>query len=119
MAEPDWSGMDKLLSPNIIGNLPSGRPIVRNLDGSISTHRNTIANFDKDFYVIPTIYGGKQFSVDDAIEHIKKNNFVDPDTGQPLKAYTSLDEAKAAEDQQHGLLNEIAGMLQKSSYRVP
>lgn len=120
MAEslPDLTGMDALLSSKAIGMLPSGKPVMRNPDGSISTHRNTIANFGKDFYIIPTLYGGKQYTPDDAINFIKQKNFVDPDTGQQLPAYKSLEEAQAVETQQHGILDEIARMLSKGQ-RVP
>lgn len=103
----------KMMQPQMIGKLPDGRPIVRNADGSISTHRNMIVNFDKDFYVMPTMYGGKQYNEDAAVDLIKRNNFVDPDTGKELKAYPSLEEAEAAENKQHGFLNEIAALLSK------
>ena len=109
----DLFSLGNLTQPNIIGKLPSGRPIVRNADGSISTHRNAIVNFDKDFYIIPTLFGGKQYSVDDAVNIIKKNNFTDPDTGELLPIYGSQEEAEQAENQGHSFLNEIAMMLSK------
>lgn len=108
MPLPDFFG-----NPDVAGYLPSGRRILRNPDGSISTHRNMITNFDKDFYVLPTIYGGKQLTEDQAVDVVRKHNFVDPDTGQPFPKYKSLEEAEAAEAQQHGVLDEIARMLSR------
>lgn len=110
MADPLFS-LSALQQPNIVGKLPSGRPIVRNPDGSISTHRNTIVNFDDQFYVLPTMYGGKQYTPDQAVDIIKKNKFVDPDTGQELQSFPSLEAAEAYENKQHGFLGEVAAML--------
>lgn len=97
----------------IIGKLPSGRPIVRNSDGSISTHKNIITSFDDDFYILPTMFGGKSYTADEAVNIVKKNKFIDPDTLQPFPFFKSLADAEAAENKDHSFLNEIAMMLNK------
>jgi hypothetical protein len=96
----------KRAQPTIVGRLESGRPIVLNPDGTYSTHRNMIASFDDGSYVIPTMYGGKEVSEDQAVALLKKNKGVDPDTGQPMPRFDSDDEAMAFEKQQHDLLEE-------------
>lgn len=90
----------------IIGRLKSGRPIVRNADGSVSSHRNIVASFGNKSFIIPTLYGGKQYSEDEAINIIRANKFVDPDTGQPLIPYKSDDEALKAEKILHDMIEQ-------------
>ena len=103
--------------PRVVGKLSSGRPIVQNPDGSVSTHRNIIVNFDKDFYVIPTIFGGRQVSEDEAVDIIKKNGFIDPDTGQKLPRYNSQKEAQVAEAQGHIALEQETAPYTRGSLK--
>lgn len=91
-------------APVIVGRLKSGRPIVKNPDGSFSTHRNMIASFEGRSFVIPTIYGGKQVSEDEAIDIFRAHRGIDPDTGEPMPSFDSDEDAKAFEDEQHELL---------------
>lgn len=93
---------------NILGYLSSGRPIVGNADGSFSTHRNMVVSLGGKSYIVPTIFGGKEYSPDQALEIIKKNNLIDPDTGQKLIAYKSDDEALKAEQELHDKLEQEA-----------
>jgi hypothetical protein len=90
----------------IVGYMKSGRPIVENEDGSFSTHRNMVASFDGKSYVIPTIYGGKQVSEDEAVAIFRQQKGIDPDTGQPMPSFNSDDEALAYEQEQHQVLEE-------------
>ena len=99
--------------PEIVGHLPDGRPVVRNADGSVSTHRNIIVNFDKDYYLLPTLYNGRQVSDAEAVALIRRHKFIDPDTGQSLQAYSSLREAEEAESHLHDLLQEMIRPFQK------
>lgn len=92
----------------ILGYLSSGRPIVRNEDGSFSTHRNMTITLDGKSYIVPTIYGGKRYSEQDAYDLIIKNKLVDPDTGKPLQAYNSEEEALADEKRLHDILEDEA-----------
>jgi hypothetical protein len=78
----------------IVGRMPDGKPVVVNPDGSISTHIMATGEFDGKGINYPTIYGGKKMSPKAAENLIKKNNFVDPDTGKKLREYPSGDEAE-------------------------
>lgn len=85
-----------------------GRPVIDNGDGSFSTEKTQTFQFDGKYYNVPTIYGGKQVSSDEAANIISANGFIDPDTGRKLTPYSSLDEAKkAAEERSKALDSEI------------
>nr|WP_321482720.1 phage tail tip lysozyme [uncultured Cohaesibacter sp.] len=84
----------------IVGRTDEGRPIVRNVDGSVSTER-TITVTDKRINGgkptnIPTMYGGKIVDDETASDIIAKNKGIDPDTGRKLSSYNSISEAEAA-----------------------
>ena len=104
-------------APNIIGRLPSGRPIIRNRDGSVSTHENTIINFDDRYFLIPTIFGGRRVTIDEAITRIRQNKFKDPDTGLLLPNFATPQQARNFELSQRPFLEEIGAMLSKQ--RLP
>ena len=73
------------------------RQVVNNPDGSISTERTvTIQDprIHKGLWVnIPTLYGGEEVSQEKAIDIIAKNKGVDPETGEEVPFFTTLDEA--------------------------
>lgn len=73
------------------------RQVVQNPDGSISTERTvTIQDprIHKGLWVnIPTMFGGKEVSQERAIDIIAKNKGVDPETGEEVPFFTTLDEA--------------------------
>jgi hypothetical protein len=85
-----------------------GRPIVKNEDGSVSTER-TITVTDERINGgkptnIPTMFGGKQVSEEEAIERIARAGGKDPETGRPLPGYNSIEEAvKAAKERSENL----------------
>lgn len=77
-----------------------GRPILRLPGGDIETEK-TITVTDPRINGgqatnIPSIYGGKHVSEDEAIQIIAKNKGVDPDTKQPMVGYPSIAEAERA-----------------------
>ena len=90
--------------PNIIGWLASGRPVVQNADGSRSTHKNMVVGLGDAFYIVPTLYGGKEYSPDEAVDIIRRNKLVDPDTRETLQPYRTEKEALAVERDMHKLL---------------
>ena len=69
----------------IVGRMSDGKPVVVNPDGRINTHIMATGEFDGKGINYPTIYGGKKMSKKAAEDFIKKNNFVDPDTGKKLR----------------------------------
>lgn len=105
------------LGTEILGKTKAGRPIIRNPDGSVSTERRKTIEVDGEYFNIPTIYGGKAVSIEEAFTILKQSGFVDPDTGQRLKGFKSLQEAeKAARQRSRDLAVELQGMgiLKKS-----
>lgn len=82
--------------PGDAGRTTDGRPIVKNPDGSVSTERTMTVEVDGKHYNIPTMYGGKEVSPDEAFQIARQNNFTDKETGKAFTAYTSQQEAEAA-----------------------
>lgn len=73
-----------------------GKPIVLNPDGSWSHERAIGVELGGKHMNIPTMFGGKQVSPQTAIEILRKNKWVDPDNGQPIKTFDSRGDADAA-----------------------
>lgn len=81
-----------------------GKPIVMNPDGSWSHERSMTVNIGGKVMNIPTMFGGKQVSPQTAVEILRKNNWVDPDNGKPIKTFKSEEEAmRAAKDKEKQL----------------
>lgn len=80
----------------IIGRLSTGKPVVRNADGSVSTHRMATVGVDNGAANIPTMIKGRQVSVKEAFEAVKAAGFKDPDTGERIRTYRN--EAAARTD---------------------
>jgi hypothetical protein len=79
--------------PNIAGRTTEGRTKIRNADQTVSSELSATVGFDEGYVNIPTMFRGKKFSVNEAIEIMKKNKFVDPDTGRKLPFFNTEDEA--------------------------
>ena len=85
------------LGTEIVGYLPSGRPIISNPDGSYSTERlKTIQLKNGKWVNIPTIFDGKEVSVDQAFNIMNQYGFKDPETGTQAKEFNSEPEASKA-----------------------
>lgn len=89
-----------VLGTEQIGTTPEGRPIIQNPDGSVSTERTITVTHpsinDGKPTNIPSIYGGKSVSEQEAIKIISENKGVDPETGRKMVGYTSIEEAEEA-----------------------
>lgn len=84
--------------PNIVGRLKDGRPVVLNEDGSVATHimstvTNPAINGGQPTNV-PTMYGGRRYSAQEAEAIAARNGGIDPDTGAPFAVYPTIDEAE-------------------------
>jgi len=102
---PDESGLtlyDETRSAVLI--LPQrtseGRPIVRNPDGTFSTER-TITVTEPGINQgrptnIPSMFGGRQVSQDEAIRIIVENRGIDPETGRELPSFDTIEQAETA-----------------------
>lgn len=74
-------------SDRIMGKTTAGRPVIINSKGQLSTELTV--SFDDprtpgNSVIVPSIYGGKEYSAKDAFAIAAKNNFIDPDTGKPM-----------------------------------
>lgn len=100
------AGADAMAQAAEVG--PQGRQIVHNADGSVSTERTTTAQIDGKFYNIPTLYGGKQVSPDEAVSRFKAAGMTDPETGKALQGYSNITDALInAEARSMSLGNQI------------
>ena len=89
-------GLGKL-GTEIVGYMPSGRPIISNPDGSYSTERTATVELPNGRWVnIPTIFDGKEVSVDQAFNIMSQYGFKDPETGKKAKEFKSESEASKA-----------------------
>jgi hypothetical protein len=70
-----------------VGKTSEGRPILANPDGSFSTERTTTILDAGQWYNIPTIFNGKAVSERQAVDIMRKNKYVDPDTGRQILGY--------------------------------
>lgn len=78
-----------------------GRPVVKNPDGSWSHERSMTIEAGGNHMNIPTMFGGKEVRPADAIEIMRKNNWVDPDNGQKVQTFKTQAEAvKAAQEKE-------------------
>ena len=91
------------LGTEIVGYLPSGRPIIKNDDGTFSTERLSTIEVDGKFVNIPTMFDGREVSLDEAFEIMKENDFRDPETGKRSKKFSTMEKAiKSAESESKG-----------------
>ena len=81
------------LGTEIVGYLPSGRPIIKNDDGTFSTERLSTIEVDGKFINIPTMFDGREVSLDEAFEIMKVNDFRDPETGKRSKKFSTMEKA--------------------------
>ncbi|MES2367576.1 MAG: hypothetical protein V4563_17000, partial [Pseudomonadota bacterium] len=84
-----------------------GRPVVRNPDGSWSHERSMTIEADGRHMNIPTMFGGKQVDPDKAVEIMRANKWVDPDTGKPVQTFSSQAEAVAAAQQKEAAQQQM------------
>lgn len=93
------------LGNTIVGFTTEGRPAILNQPfpgqsrrdpRSISTERSATRRFGDVFVNFPTIFGGREFTEDDAFEIIRQNDFIDPETGRQLEFFQTEKAAIAA-----------------------
>lgn len=104
MAMPGVTQAQVPAPPTVLGYLPEGRPIVRNPDGSVSTHRNIGVGLGDQEFLLPTMYGGGQVSPDTAVDIARRTRGMDPETGQPFPRFQSPGELEDYESRAHDAL---------------
>ena len=103
---PTTGGGNKMppLGTEVVGRTPEGRPIIKNPDGSFSSERTITIGVDGGFLNIPTMFGGKEVSPDEAVEIMRRNNWVDPETGRKMTLFPDEAAALAAASQRSNSL---------------
>lgn len=94
--------------PKVPGQAAFDRPIVLNPDGSTSSERIVGMEFEGRETPVPTIFGGKQVSPDEAVAILRAHHWCDPDTGEMIPSYGSRQEAEQAEAVRHGHLDRLS-----------
>lgn len=84
------------LTSKVLGKTPEGRTIYEAADGRPSSERSTTFQVDGQWYNYPTIFNGKEVSVDQALDTFKAHRGVDPETGITSQPFASQPEAEAA-----------------------
>lgn len=87
------------ITNEILGRTNEGRILYRNSRGGVSSELSITVRDPRDptkWINLPSIYGGKIHSSDDAIDIIIRSGFRDPETGRPIESFSSLDEAVRA-----------------------
>ena len=85
-----------VLGTKTVGYTKEGRAIVQNPDGSVSTERTSTVEVEGMHLNIPTMFQGKEVTVDEAMNRIRANGFRDPDTQLPIPAFKTRKDAEAA-----------------------
>jgi len=104
---------------------PSGRRLVDNPDGTVSSERTVTVTSDEINRGrptnIPTMFGGVELGVEDAIRRIIAAGGRDPETGRQLEAFNSIEEAvKAAQERSDNIgksLDRFSGKADFSDVR--
>lgn len=105
------------------GTTSQGRPIISNPDGSVSTERSITVtdprlNSGRPTN-IPSMFGGKEVSEDEAVRRIVAAGGKDPETGQPVQSFNSIPEAvEAAKARSAGLGQQYGNSLPPISQQV-
>jgi len=73
-----------------------GKPIVQNPGGGWSHERSITIEVGGKHMNIPTMFGGKAYKPDEAVEILRKNKWVDPDTGRKVPTFNSAADAEYA-----------------------
>ena len=91
----------------VIGKTSEGRLVVVNPEGGLSTEiTQTVEDPVRGGYVnIPSLYGGKPVSEEEALNKVISNRFRDPDTGRLLRHFNSIAEAEKEATARSSLLS--------------
>lgn len=87
---------ERRASGKIVGKTKEGRPIVDNGDGTYSTEKTITVTIGGRHFNIPTMYGGREVNGDEAIEILRQNNWIDPDTGKRIESFDTAEQAERA-----------------------
>lgn len=86
----------------------------RNPDGSVSTELSITVKDPRTggWMNIPSMYGGKEVSEDEAIKRVQDAGYKDPETGRAIESFGSLKDAEnAARTRSNALTEKVWGMM--------
>ena len=88
---------DKPIGMKVVGHRTDGRPIIKHMDGSVSSGGTVPFEIDPDQWVnVPLMFQGKSVTPDEAVEFVKRRGWVDPDTAKKLPVFGSKAKAEEA-----------------------
>lgn len=80
-----------------VGATDAGRPLVATQDGGVSSERTRTEYVDGAWRNFPTMFGGREVDVDEAVDIMRANGWRDPETGRDFSTtYRDVDEAVSA-----------------------
>jgi hypothetical protein len=109
------------LGTEVQGKTGEGRPIIKNPDGSVSTER-TITVTHQSINGgrptnIPSMFGGKEVSEEEAVKRIAAAGGKDPETGKNLPGFNSIQEAVEAAEGRSAELGKQYGNDAEQQYQ--
>ena len=87
------------LTDKVVGVTPEGRNIYADVEGGRSSERSATAPvfpYENPWLNFPTIYGGTEYHPEDALDIIRRNQWVDPETQRRLDFYRTHEDAVRA-----------------------
>ena len=91
-----WAGLDQPATTEAMPATYEGRQLVRQPSGAWSHEKSITIEADGKHMNIPTMFGGKDVTPDQAVDIMRRNKWIDPDTGKPVQSFKSQQEAVAA-----------------------
>jgi hypothetical protein len=81
-----------------VGRTQEGRAMIQNPDNSVSTERTITGPWgpNGEWVNIPSMFGGKQLSEEEAVQIMRDNGWIDPETNREAVFFPTVDEAVAA-----------------------
>lgn len=102
-----FQAMDQPLAMKIVGYTPSGRPIIENIDGTLSTENTVTLEAEPGEWInVPLLIAGVPMTPDEALELVRREGYRDFDTGKPLRRFKSKPEALRSAQERSTAIDE-------------
>ena len=72
-----------------MGFLESRKPIIKNVDGGFSAEDMVTVRVGAEWMNVPTMFGGKRVTEEQAIDILQAHNWADPETGRAVERFDS------------------------------
>lgn len=77
-----------------LGFLSTRRPILRFEDGAFSVEDLVTVRVGNEWMNVPTTFGSRRVSPEEAVELLRSHNWVDPESGRGIERFSSWGEAQ-------------------------